>query len=124
MEMLVLKEETEDVSPHLSVTKDIPEKQNLLQETELTKGRGYLMGKRFMDIVCSCLALVVLSPIFALTALAIFLEDGGPVLFFRRGAEKTARFFVCLNFAACVKMLQKYIKSYWPKMKWEDLYSK
>ena len=34
-------------------------------------GKGYLFVKRVMDIVCSAFALVVLSPILLITALAI-----------------------------------------------------
>lgn len=37
--------------------------------------------KRTFDIVASILALIVLSPIMAATAIAIRLEDGGPVIF-------------------------------------------
>jgi exopolysaccharide biosynthesis polyprenyl glycosylphosphotransferase len=37
--------------------------------------------KRMVDIVCSSLALLVLSPLLALTALLIRLESPGPVLF-------------------------------------------
>lgn len=41
----------------------------------------YEMMKRLMDIVCSLLALIVLSPVFLITALLIKREDGGPVLY-------------------------------------------
>lgn len=43
--------------------------------------RGYLIGKRVFDIVMSLLALVVLSPVFLVTAVAIYLDDKGPVIF-------------------------------------------
>ena len=41
----------------------------------------YKFLKRVFDVVSSGLALVVLSPIFLLTAIAIKLEDGGPVFY-------------------------------------------
>ena len=39
------------------------------------------MGKRAFDLFWSSLGLVVLSPVLALLALAVKLEDGGPVFF-------------------------------------------
>lgn len=47
-------------------------------------GKGYLFVKRGMDIVCSALALVVLSPILLITALAIKIESPGPVVFVQK----------------------------------------
>lgn len=47
-------------------------------------GKGYLFVKRVMDIVCSALALIVLSPILLITALAIKLESPGPVVFVQK----------------------------------------
>ena len=41
--------------------------------------------KRFFDIACSAVVLILFSPLFMLTALLIKLEDGGPV--FYRGAR-------------------------------------
>lgn len=41
--------------------------------------RGFL--KRAIDMVLSLLALVILSPLFAITALAVKLDSSGPVLF-------------------------------------------
>ena len=43
--------------------------------------RGYLLVKRIFDIVASALAMIVLSPIFLLTAIAIKLEDHGPAFY-------------------------------------------
>ena len=41
----------------------------------------YGFFKRFLDIAICGLALIVLSPLFALTALLVKLEDGGPVFY-------------------------------------------
>ena len=38
---------------------------------------GYEIGKRIFDIVASLVALVVLSPVFLVTAIAIWMEDHG-----------------------------------------------
>ena len=42
------------------------------------------VSKRIFDIIVSVLLLIVLSPIFILTALAIVLDSGGPLFFSRR----------------------------------------
>ena len=41
----------------------------------------YDAAKRVMDVVCSVFGLIVLSPVFLGTALFIYIDDPGPVLF-------------------------------------------
>ena len=41
---------------------------------------GYKIMKRIFDVVMSALALVVLSPVFLVTAIAIYIEDKGSVI--------------------------------------------
>lgn len=41
----------------------------------------YLKVKRLMDILLSCLGIIVLSPVFVILILAIKLDSKGPVLF-------------------------------------------
>ena len=45
------------------------------------KSRVYMAVKRAFDVLSSGLALVVLSPVFLATAIAIKCEDGGPVFY-------------------------------------------
>lgn len=52
-----------------------------MQAVYQKKSPAYLRSKRGMDILLSTAALVCLAPVFLITALAIKLEDGGPVLF-------------------------------------------
>ena len=63
----------------------ISDRENILFDDEAPK-YGILkfkipVWKRWFDIVFSCLAIIVLSPIFILTAIAIRLESKGPILF-------------------------------------------
>lgn len=52
------------------------------EKTEVVKKNiGYRFVKRTIDIVCSLLGLVLLSPVFLVTAIAIRAEDGGPSIF-------------------------------------------
>lgn len=58
----------------------------------------YLFLKRVIDIVVSIMALILLSPIFLLTAIAIKLEDKGPVLYRQVRLTKNGRSFEILKF--------------------------
>ncbi len=55
-----------------------------------------------MDVVLSSAMLIVLAPVFALIALAIKLEDGGPVFFFQTRVGKRGRQFRFWKFRSMV----------------------
>lgn len=57
---------------------------------------GFL--KRTFDIVCSLLALIVLSPIMIITALAVVLTSSGPALFMQTRVGKDKRLFLMFKF--------------------------
>jgi exopolysaccharide biosynthesis polyprenyl glycosylphosphotransferase len=64
--------------------------------------------KRFVDIVVSATALLLLSPIFGVIALLIKLEDNGPVFFAQRRVGKWGREFRMYKFRSmCVDAEQK-----------------
>jgi exopolysaccharide biosynthesis polyprenyl glycosylphosphotransferase len=50
-------------------------------------------GKRTLDIVASLLFLILLSPLFALIAAAVWIEDGGPVFFAQTRVGRHGRHF-------------------------------
>lgn len=58
----------------------------------------YLAVKRFIDIACSLLALVAVSPVMLVTALAIRLYDGGPAIYKQVRLTKDGRQFEILKF--------------------------
>ena len=62
------------------------------------KSLAYKFLKRAFDILSSGLALVVLSPIFLLTAIAIKLEDGGPVFYSANRWGKDLKNFKMVKF--------------------------
>jgi exopolysaccharide biosynthesis polyprenyl glycosylphosphotransferase len=63
---------------------------------------GALMVKRTMDIVGASAALVVLSPLLAVVALLIKMQDGGPVLFSQERSGLFGRRFAMLKFRSMV----------------------
>jgi len=62
------------------------------------KSLAYKFAKRAFDIIASFFALVVLSPLLLLTALAIVIEDGGPVFFTQQRAGKDLKPFKIYKF--------------------------
>ncbi|MBU6268381.1 MAG: sugar transferase [Sphingomonadales bacterium] len=76
----------------------------------LAAGQGFLQvsigplglrdraAKRALDLALAGSAVVVLAPLFALVALAIKLEDGGPVFFVQKRVGRANRFFRIYKF--------------------------
>lgn len=58
-------------------------------------------AKRFLDIILSAFAIIVLSPVFLLIALLVCL-DGGPAVFGHSRVGKGGRSFRCLKFRSMV----------------------
>jgi lipopolysaccharide/colanic/teichoic acid biosynthesis glycosyltransferase len=58
----------------------------------------YYLGKRFIDIVCASLLLIVLMPVFLLIALAIKIESRGPILYNSYRAGRGYRIFKFFKF--------------------------
>lgn len=71
----------------------------------------YRFIKRTFDILASLIGLILLSPLFLIVAIAIFIDDPGPVLFFQNRIGKGAKNFRMLKFRSMVldaeKLLEK-----------------
>ena len=78
----------------------------------LVKGTGLTpaqrVTKRAMDIVLGTVALVIASPIMAAVAVAIKLEDGGPVFFRQKRMTRNGREFDILKFRSMIVDAEKY----------------
>ena len=72
--------------------------QGLLQVSVGPLGIRARFVKRGFDIAIAGLALMVLSPLLAAVAVAIVLEDGGPVFFVQRRVGCGNRFFAMIKF--------------------------
>jgi len=71
-------------------------------------GNIYKFLKRAMDVVCSLLAIIVLSPIFILTAIAVKIEDGGSPIFSQTRVGKDGKFFRMYKFRSmCIDAERK-----------------
>ena len=59
---------------------------------------GYLFFKRVFDIVAALLGLIILSPVFLITAIAIKLTDKGPVIYKQERLTKNGKTFMIHKF--------------------------
>ena len=78
----------------------------------LVKGTGLTpaqrVGKRLMDIVLCSIAMIVAAPVMAAVAVAIKLEDGGPVFFKQKRMTRGGREFEILKFRSMIVDAEKY----------------
>ena len=70
----------------------------MLMTAPVSQGAMYRVCKRTMDIVCSGLALLVLSPVLGVVALLIHREDKGPVLYRQQRLTRGGRTFDIVKF--------------------------
>lgn len=71
----------------------------------------YNLFKRITDLVISLIGLVIMSPILLITALAIKLEDRGPVFFKQKRCTKNGKVFEIIKFRSMVVDAEKEGKS-------------
>lgn len=76
-------------------------------EYNYMKKSGYF-SKRALDMVLSVVLLVLTSPIMLLAAIAIKIEDGGPVFFKQRRCTKDAAEFDILKFRSMIVDAEKH----------------
>ena len=78
----------------------------------LVKGTGLTpaqrVTKRAMDVILGSIALVIASPFMAVAAIAIKLEDGGPVFFKQKRMTRGGREFDILKFRSMIVDAEKY----------------
>ena len=67
----------------------------------------YIAVKRLVDIICSALALIILSPVFLVVAIAIKKYDGGPVLYKQTRLTKGHREFTIYKFRSMIMDAEK-----------------
>ena len=74
-----------------------------MKEVYRNKPRAYKIIKRLSDILISSSAIIVLSPVFLILAIAIKHEDGGPVIFSGKRWGKDFKYFPMHKFRSmCV----------------------
>lgn len=89
--------------------------------------KDYQIGKRIFDIVVSLLALPVLTPMILICAIAIWLDDPGPIFFRQLRTGKGGRRFEMYKFRTMVSNAEELKEKYahlneltWPDFKIND----
>ena len=77
----------------------------LCRNTGMSSWERFL--KRFFDVVMSGIALIVLSPVFLITAIAIKMEDGGPVFFRQERCTINGQKFMIIKFRSMIVDAEK-----------------
>lgn len=69
-----------------------------IEPREICKSKSYLIIKRTLDIFLSIFGIIVLLPIFIITAIAIKVESSGPIIFKQRRVGKNSEVFHIYKF--------------------------
>jgi lipopolysaccharide/colanic/teichoic acid biosynthesis glycosyltransferase len=100
-----------DVSKEYGILNSDIEKTTLLNHEKVSKNRtGYRFVKRAIDITLSLLALVILSPVFLVTALCIKLDSPGSVFFNQLRAGKDGVPILVFKFRSMCKDADSMLK--------------
>lgn len=70
----------------------------ILNKDEIEKHYFYRFTKRFFDILASLIGLIVLSPVFLIVAIAIKIDDGGPIFYNQERIGKNGKEFKMYKF--------------------------
>ncbi len=79
----------------------------------------YEFIKRVIDIVCSLLSLIILSPVFLILAILVKTTSKGPVLFAHKRVGKNGKEIKIYKFRSMVTNAEELIKSFTPDQKAE-----
>lgn len=93
----------------------------LCRNSGMTKTEAFI--KRTFDIVLCTIALIILSPVFLITALAIKLNDGGPVFFRQERCTINGDKFMILKFRSMIVDAEKDGRSH-PACEYDDRITK
>lgn len=109
------REEVVDVVDNVIPNIYALENTEVSNENILKRQSPYRYIKRFMDVILSTIALVVLSPIFLIIAIAIKIESKGPVFFKHARIGKNGKIIKLYKFRSMVINAEELIKSFTPE---------
>ncbi|MEN8078653.1 exopolysaccharide biosynthesis polyprenyl glycosylphosphotransferase [Clostridioides difficile] len=66
---------------------------NTIKDFSSKKAQGYLIAKRITDLLLSSIALIILSPILLIVAIAIKIDSKGPIIFKQDRVGKDGKIF-------------------------------
>lgn len=88
-------------------------------DTQLKKKPVYDFFKRIFDIVCSLVALIILSPVFLILAILVKATSEGPVFFVHQRVGKGGKTLNIYKFRSMVTNAEELIRQFTPEQKAE-----
>ena len=85
---------------------NLRQREALLRE-QIQMKRGYCFFKRIMDIVCSLIGLIALSPVLFIVAFAIKIESKGSIVFMQERVGENGSKFNMYKFRSMVQNAEK-----------------
>ena len=83
-------------------------------KTKISK-KVYIKIKRVIDVILASVALILLSPLFAIIAIAIKIDSKGPVFFAHKRIGKNGKIIKLYKFRSMVINAEDLIKSFTPE---------
>ncbi len=83
-------------------------------ETKISK-KVYIKIKRVIDVILASVALILLSPLFVIIAIAIKIDSKGPVFFAHKRIGKNGKIIKLYKFRSMVINAEELIKSFTPE---------
>ena len=83
-------------------------------KTKISK-KVYIKIKRVIDVILASIALILLSPVFAMIAIAIKIDSKGPVFFAHKRIGKNGNIIKLYKFRSMVINAEELIKSFTPE---------
>lgn len=83
-------------------------------KTKISK-KVYIKIKRVIDVILASIALILLSPVFAIIAIAIKIDSKGPVFFAHKRIGKNGKIIKLYKFRSMVINAEELIKSFTPE---------
>ena len=71
--------------------------QEVLLGKQIESRIGYCFFKRTMDIICSLMGLIILSPLLIIISILIKIESKGSVFFAKKELERIKKNFECIS---------------------------
>ena len=84
------------------------------KKTKISK-KVYIKIKRVIDVILASVALILLSPLFAIIAIAIKIDSKGPVFFAHKRIGKNGKIIKLYKFRSMVINAEELIKSFTPE---------
>ena len=76
---------------------------------EVKKNKAYLFTKRIFDMICSTIAIIVLSPLLLIVAVLIKIDSKGPIFFKQKRCGKDGKEFSMLKFRSMLCNAEDYL---------------